>query len=206
MAEPPLRFAALGLDHRHIYHQVGRLLELGCECAGYWTDGNPQPLGGFLERFPDLERVGEPGRLLDDPAIHLIVSAAVPAERAGIAMRSMRRGKDVMVDKPGVTSLLQLEEVKRVQAETGRIWSVDFSERRPDPSEDAPAARSAPMSWMARLQRVWGIELSRCPRCAGEVRLIATVTEPGVIARILEHLRRGEHDAPEPRAPPPLAA
>ena len=77
---------------------------------------------------------------------------------------------------------------------------------RPDPSEDAPAARSAPMSWMARLQRVWGIELSRCPRCAGEVRLIATVTEPGVIARILEHLRRGEHDAPEPRAPPPLAA
>ena len=129
MAEPPLRFAALGLDHRHIYHQVGRLLELGCECAGYWTDGDPQPLGGFLERFPDLERVGEPGRLLDDPAIHLIVSAAVPAERAGIAMRSMRRGKDVMVDKPGVTSLLQLEEVKRVQAETGRIWSVDFSER-----------------------------------------------------------------------------
>ena len=129
MAEPPLRFAALGLDHRHIYHQVGRLLELGCECAGYWTDGDPQPLGGFLERFPDLGRVGEPGRLLDDPAIHLIVSAAVPAERAGIAMRSMRRGKDVMVDKPGVTSLLQLEEVKRVQAETGRIWSADFSER-----------------------------------------------------------------------------
>ena len=57
MAEPPLRFAALGLDHRHIYHQVGRLLELGYECAGYWTDGDPQPLGGFLERFPDLERV-----------------------------------------------------------------------------------------------------------------------------------------------------
>ena len=57
MAEPPLRFAAVGLDHRHIYHQVGRLLELGCECAGYWTDGDPQPLGGFLERFPALPRV-----------------------------------------------------------------------------------------------------------------------------------------------------
>ena len=25
---PPLKFAAIGLDHRHIYHQVGRLLEL----------------------------------------------------------------------------------------------------------------------------------------------------------------------------------
>ena len=129
MAEPPLRFAALGLDHRHIYHQVGRLLELGCECAGFWTDGDPQPLAGFLERFPDLTRLGEPGRLLDDPTVHLVVSAAVPDERAGIAMRAMRRGKDVMVDKPGVTSLVQLEEVRRVRAETGRIWSVDFSER-----------------------------------------------------------------------------
>ena len=129
MAEPPLRFAAIGLDHRHIYHQVGRLLELGCECAGYWTDGDPPPLGGFLERFPRLVRVGEPERLLDDPAIDLIVSAAVPDERAGIATRAMRRGKDVMVDKPGVTSMEQLVEVNRIQAETGRIWSVDFSER-----------------------------------------------------------------------------
>ena len=129
MAEPPLRFAAIGLDHRHIYHQVGRLLELGCECAGYSTDGDPQPLGGFLERFPHLGRVGEPERLLDDPRIHLIVSAAVPDQRAGIAIQAMRRGKDVMLDKPGVTSMEQLREVNRVQAETGRIWSVDFSER-----------------------------------------------------------------------------
>ena len=67
MAEPPLRFAAIGLDHRHIYHQVGRLLELGCECAGYWTDGDPQPLGGFLERFPRLTRLDDLERLLDAP-------------------------------------------------------------------------------------------------------------------------------------------
>ena len=129
MAVPPLRFAAIGLDHRHIYHQVGRLLELGCECAGFWTDGDPRPLAGFLERFPDLPRVGDPDWLLEDPGVDLIVSAAVPDQRAGIAVRAMRRGKDVMVDKPGVTSLAALDEVKRVRAETGRIWSVDFSER-----------------------------------------------------------------------------
>ena len=129
MAEPPLRFAAIGLDHRHIYHQVGRLLDLGCECAGYWTDGDPPPLGGFVERFPHLRRVDAPERLLEDPGVNLIVSAAVPSERAAIALRAMRRGKDVMVDKPGVTSREQLDEMKRVSAETGRIWSVDFSER-----------------------------------------------------------------------------
>jgi hypothetical protein len=28
-ADPPLKFAAIGLGHRHIYHQVGRLLVFG---------------------------------------------------------------------------------------------------------------------------------------------------------------------------------
>ena len=129
MTEPPLQFAAIGLEHRHIYHQVGRLLELGCDCAGFWTDGDPRPLSGFLERFPHLPRVDDPDRLLEDPGIRLIVSAAIPDERAGIAVQAMRQGKDVMVDKPGVVSLEQLAEVQRVQAETGRIWSIDFSER-----------------------------------------------------------------------------
>ena len=47
-----LRFAAIGLDHRHIYEMAGRLLELGCECAGYWTEGEPQPLAGFIDALP----------------------------------------------------------------------------------------------------------------------------------------------------------
>lgn len=31
----PIKFAAIGLDHRHIYEMTGRLLELGSECVGY---------------------------------------------------------------------------------------------------------------------------------------------------------------------------
>ena len=49
-------------------------------------------------------------------------------------------------------------------------------------------------------------EHSRCPHCGGDVRVIATVTEPAVIARVLEHLRRRELEVREPRGPPPLAA
>jgi hypothetical protein len=30
-----ITFAAIGLDHRHVYDRVGHLLELGCEYAGY---------------------------------------------------------------------------------------------------------------------------------------------------------------------------
>ena len=126
---PPLRFAAIGLDHRHIYEQVARLLELGCECVGYWTEGEPQPLAGFQRRFPHVPRVTDRRRLLEDPAIALIVTAAIPSDRAGIAIEAMRCGKDVMTDKPGCTSVAQLAELKQVVAETGRIWSVSYSER-----------------------------------------------------------------------------
>ncbi len=41
----------------------------------------------------------------------------------------MQHGKDYMVDKPGITSLEQLADVRRVQKETGRIYSIMYSER-----------------------------------------------------------------------------
>ena len=126
---PKIRFAAIGLDHRHIYEQVGRLIELGSLCVGYWTAGTPQPLEGFVKRFPDIPRVEDRARLLEDETISLIVTAGVPHERAKLAIEAMRHGKDVMVDKPGCTSLAALEILRKTQRETGRIWSVNFSER-----------------------------------------------------------------------------
>jgi predicted dehydrogenase len=126
---PPLKFAAIGLDHRHIYHQVGRLLNLGAECKGYYTRDSAVPLEGFGKRFPDLPRVSDVRALLEDPEIQLIVTAAIPYERAEVALEAMRHGKDVMVDKPGVITEAQLADIVQLQQETGRIWSVDFSER-----------------------------------------------------------------------------
>ncbi len=41
----------------------------------------------------------------------------------------MQHGKDVISDKPGFTTLEQLAEARRVQAETGRIYSICYSER-----------------------------------------------------------------------------
>src|SRR5262249_3679018 len=67
--------------------------------------------------------------ILEDPSLKLIVSASIPNERAPLGIEVMRHGKDFMVDKPGITTLEQLAEVKRVQAETRRIHSILYSER-----------------------------------------------------------------------------
>ena len=40
-------------------------------------------------------------------------SSAVPVEREGTGIRAMKRGKDFLLDKPGVTTLEQLAEIRK---------------------------------------------------------------------------------------------
>lgn len=118
------RFAAIGLDHRHVYDMTEGLLKAGAECAGYNSDTtDPRVLAGFRKRFPHVPEAPR-DRLLDDRSIDFIVLSAVPRDRAAVAIEAMRRGKDVMSDKPGVTTLEQLDAVRRAVRETGRLWSV----------------------------------------------------------------------------------
>jgi predicted dehydrogenase len=125
----PLRFAAIGLDHRHIYHLVGELIAAGSECAGYCPlTSDPKVLEGFRERFSNLVETDRE-KLFDDPSIDIVVSAAIPCDRAGIAIRAMKAGKDVMVDKPGAINLGQISGIEAAARETGRIFSICFSER-----------------------------------------------------------------------------
>ena len=125
----PLTLGVIGIDHRHIFGQLEKMQALGCTCKGWWTEGTPQPLDGVIERFPDIPRVADRRTLLDDPEIDMILLADVPVHRADRAIEAMRAGKDVMTDKPGCTTLDQLAALRACVADTGRIWSIDFSER-----------------------------------------------------------------------------
>lgn len=125
----PLRFAAIGLDHRHVFHLVGELIAAGAQCVGYCPrTSDAKVLEGFRERFPDL-RAADRDDLFNDAEIDIIVSAAIPRDRAAIAIRAMQAGKDVMVDKPGAIAAAEVDELDRVARETGRIYSICFSER-----------------------------------------------------------------------------
>lgn len=121
-----LRFAVIGINHDHIHGQVGVLLNAGADFVGFHA-AEDDLAAAFADRYA-VPRVDDPRRLLEDGSIQMIVSAAIPGDRADIAIAAMRHGKDVMLDKPGMTSLDQLEAVKAVQAETKRIVSILYSE------------------------------------------------------------------------------
>jgi hypothetical protein len=50
------------------------------------------------------------------------------------------------------------------------------------------------------IRRVYHVEPLVCKRCGGTMRVVAFITQPRVIRRILEHLRNRK---PNTRAPPP---
>ena len=127
-AKPELRFAAIGLNHSHIYGQTRAMLNAGAELVAVHALEDDLT-AAYMKAFPQAARMADKRRVLDDPSIQLIVSSITPDLRAALAIEVMRAGKDVMVDKPGVITLAELAEVRRVQAETGRIFSVCYSER-----------------------------------------------------------------------------
>ncbi len=122
-----IRFAAVGLNHSHIYGQVDSLLAVGAELVAFYAPEN-ELAEPFTKKYPQAERVTDPRKIYENSTIQMVVTASILDERAGIAIATMRHGKDVMSDKPGMTSLAQLEQIKRVQKETGRIYSVCYSE------------------------------------------------------------------------------
>jgi predicted dehydrogenase len=122
-------FAVVGLDHGHVVSLVLGLLGAGAECAGYWSETDTPWTAVVAEQAPHIPRVTDAAELLDNPDVDLIVTAAVPVRRAEIAVAALRHGKDVVADKPGAITHDQLAEVRAAVAESGRFWSVAFSER-----------------------------------------------------------------------------
>jgi hypothetical protein len=46
------------------------------------------------------------------------------------------------------------------------------------------------MSWARPLKRVFGVQIDGCARCGGELKIVASIEEPQLIAKILLHLER----------------
>jgi predicted dehydrogenase len=127
-AKPRIRFSAIGLNHGHINGQCEAVKRGGGELVSFYAK-EPDLAAAFTKRFPEAKLARSEKEILEDKSIQLVVSASIPNERAPLGIQVMRHGKDYMADKPGITTLEQLAEVRRVQKETGRIYSIMYSER-----------------------------------------------------------------------------
>ncbi len=127
---PKIKFAVIGINHYHITSQIEAVQRGGGEFAAvYEIGGQPDLVAQFAKLYPDVKRARAENEILEDPSIQLVISAGIPEDRAPLGIRVMKHGKDYMSDKPGIISLEQLAEVRRVQAETKRIYSIMYSER-----------------------------------------------------------------------------
>jgi predicted dehydrogenase len=126
--EPRIRFAAIGMNHGHINGMCDSLIRSGGELASFYAK-EPDIAAAFAKRYPKAVLAKSEQEILDDKRIALVASAAIASERAPLGVRVMEAGKDFLSDKPSMTTLAQLAEVRKVQAETKRIFSVMYSER-----------------------------------------------------------------------------
>jgi predicted dehydrogenase len=127
-SEDTIRFSVIGLNHVHIYGQVGAMLKAGGQLVSFYAK-EPELVSSFAKRYPQAKLVQHENEILEDSSIQLVVSASIPKDRAPLGIKVMRHGKDFMVDKPGIITLEQLAKVKKVQKETNRIYSIMYSER-----------------------------------------------------------------------------
>ena len=88
------------------------------------------------------------------------------------------------------------------KAKRGKSKQADVVDEPSTPTE-----RRASMTWAQRLKRVFNIDIETCTECGGTVKVIASIEDPVVIKKILDHLRQKtvtseSNPLPESRAPP----
>lgn len=130
-ATPPkhhIRFAAIGLDHAHIFGMCAAVKRGGGELASFFAS-DPKQIEAFRKQFGDVKLAGSEQEILDDPSIQLIAGAPIPDLRAPLGIRAMKAGKDYLADKPGITTLKQLADVRKAVKDTGRKFAIMYSER-----------------------------------------------------------------------------
>lgn len=121
-------FAAMHLDHGHIVGMTEGLIGAGGTLK--WVcDPQPERAAAFAQKFPQVTVATSEEQVLEDPEIHMVAAAAVPADRAPLGIRVMEAGKDYFTDKTPLTTLEQLAAAREATARTGQKYAVYYSER-----------------------------------------------------------------------------
>lgn len=121
-------FAAMALEHGHIYGMCNGLIEAGATLK-YVYDPDKSKVEQFCRTYPGVKVASSEDEILNDKSVSLVAAAAVPSERCALGLKVMDHGKDYFTDKAPFTSLEQLEAARKKVRETGLKYSVYYSER-----------------------------------------------------------------------------
>ena len=126
--EGEFKVGVIGLDHGHIYGMCNGLSEAGATIAAVW-DADIAKAEAFQKAFPSAKLVSDSAAIYEDPNIKLVATAAIPCDRSSIGERALLHGKHVFTDKPGFTSIAQLDRIKSMVKGTHLRYGIYFSER-----------------------------------------------------------------------------
>lgn len=126
--EGDFNFAAVALDHGHIYGMCNGLLEAG-GCLKWVFDPDETKAANLLKTNPAAQLARSLDEVLSDDSIHLVAAAAIPNLRGPLGCQVMQAGKDYFTDKTPFTAMEQLDEARRVVDRTGKKYMVYYSER-----------------------------------------------------------------------------
>ena len=104
---------------------------------------------------------------------------------------------EVLVRYYGAYSVRRRAAWRRAGLLTESRPSTDSADAANSPTW--PQLRALRQRWAQLLQRIFEVDPLRCPRCGGDLKVLAFVLDPDVIAAILRHLRKSGRD---PRALP----
>lgn len=121
------KVGVIGLDHGHIYGMCNGLSEAGADILIVY-DKDKSKIDAFIEKFPSAKAASCEEDVLNAD-VNMIASASIASHRAQIGIKAMECGKHFFADKPSITTLSDLEEVRQTCNKTGKRFFTYFSER-----------------------------------------------------------------------------
>lgn len=123
----PFVFGCAFLEHSHIHGMAESLLGAGGVLKWVY-DPIPEQVASFLSRFPGTKVARTYAEILEDREVELVAAAAVTSERANYGIQAMEAGKHYFTDKAPMTTLAQIEAVRKAVQRTGKRYQVYYGE------------------------------------------------------------------------------
>jgi hypothetical protein len=127
------------------------------------------------------------------------VAVGVHATASGIGSKttpspdSISRGS---VAKSAPNAKRRSKVVPQVSNDTKSLTATPAATDNQEPPEHGRPMR---LGWAKLLKRVFNLDLTQCPHCGGELRIVAAILQRQAIEKILNHL--GLDPQPPPQAP-----